>query len=293
MVARLLLFLGCLSLLAGCDRDPETSAAPAPRPAIWEIAGPGDEVEGWLFGTIHALPDGVAWRSDRLEGLLANADMLVVEVAGLEDGEALSRTFSSLAFDTPGPSLERRIDPELRERYEELLTAARVRRDQFDRMESWAAALSLAQVVQTGRIENGVDKALLRAFAGGEVVELEGAQAQLAIFDGLPEAEQRDLLNAVIEESRDAETEAGRLARSWASGDLDALTELTTGGMLADEELYEALLARRNRAWAGQIENLLSAAERPFVAVGAGHMVGPDGLPALLSQRGYTIRRIQ
>ena len=293
MTTRLLFLFAILFVLAGCQSEPTPQSEPSELPAIWEISGPSGQVEGWLFGTIHALPDGVQWRSSKLEGLLADADMLVVEVAGLEDGDELTRTFTSLAFDTPGPALAQRIDPALRERYEELLTSARVRRDQFDRMESWAAALSLAQVAQSGRIENGVDKALLRDFADGEVVELEGARAQLAIFDQLPEADQRDLLNAVIEESRNSEREAGRLARSWRNGDLQGLEEVTGQGMLADEELYEALLARRNRAWAGQIENLLSAPQRPFIAVGAGHVVGQDGLPRLLAQRGYALRRVQ
>ncbi|GMM94311.1 TraB/GumN family protein [Qipengyuania sp. MTN3-11] len=293
MIARFLLIFAALIGLAACQDEPDSRAAAGPGPAIWEVRGADGAVEGWLFGTIHALPDGVAWRTATLAALLDRADTLVVEVAGLEDGDALTRTFSELAFDTPGPALARRIEPGLQPRYEELLTSARVSRNQLDRMESWAAALSLAQVAQAGRTENGVDKALLRDFAGGEVIELEGAEAQLAIFDGLPETDQRDLLNAVIEESRTAGEEMGRLARSWSTGDLAGLEEVTGSGMLADEELYEALLARRNRAWAAQLENLLSAPGRPFVAVGAGHMVGEDGLPRLLEERGFTVRRIQ
>ena len=293
MIARLLLFVWALLALAACQKAPTPAAEPDALPAIWEIAGADGEAEGWLFGTVHALPDDVPWRSAELEQLLAQADTLVVEVAGLDDGEALGRTFTALAFDTPGPALADRVEPALRPRFEELLAEARMRRGQFDAMESWAAALSLAQVAQVGSVENGVDKALLRDFAGCDVVELEGAQAQLAIFDRLPENAQRELLNSVIEESGDAESQARRLVESWRSGDLAGLEELTNGGMLEDGELYEALLVRRNRAWADRLEHLLSAPARPLVAVGAGHMVGPDGLPALLEARGFTVRRVQ
>jgi len=53
------------------------------------------------------------------------------------------------------------------------------------------------------------------------------------------------------------------------------------------------LLTARNRAWLPKIEQLLQSHEDPFVAVGAGHMLGEEGLPALLAERGYTVRRIQ
>ena len=63
--------------------------------------------------------------------------------------------------------------------------------------------------------------------------------------------------------------------------------------ILADPELAQVLLYDRNRSWAAQIENLLSASERPLIAVGAGHLLGERGLPALLESRGYTVSRLE
>ena len=78
-----------------------------------------------------------------------------------------------MAFDRrEGPVIER-IDPALRGEFEELLVKAKVRRSYFDPMESWAAALALAQVAQTNKAENGADRVLLAAFDQREVVELE------------------------------------------------------------------------------------------------------------------------
>lgn len=288
--------LACAALafsLAGCGDGAEDARAPEGRPALWEIAGANGAVEGWMLGTIHALPDDLEWRGNLLEGKLDEADMLVVEVAGLDDGTNLSQLFEDMAFDRPAPPIYARIDPNLRGEFDKLLVKANVRRDYFDTMESWAAALALAQVAQDAESENGVDRALLEEFEGREIVELEGAKAQLAIFDGLPEREQRDLLNAVLEETAAYEQEIGKLAKSWQSGDLEELGKITGRGMLADPELKQTLLLDRNRAWAAQIENLLSTPARPFVAVGAGHLLGPEGLPAMLEARGYAVRRIQ
>ncbi|MBU2341296.1 MAG: TraB/GumN family protein [Alphaproteobacteria bacterium] len=284
--------LGAL-LLAGCSDQPAPASQPESQPILWELASAEGEIEGWLFGTIHALPDGVEWRSALLDGALAEADVLAVEVASLDDGVALGELFTRLAFDDPPGPLAARVDPALADQYQALLTRAKVRRSHFDAMETWAAALTLAQVAQQAKSENGVDRALIRDFGTREIVEFEGAETQLRIFDDLPEKEQRDLLNAVIGETEDYERDIGRMARMWQAGDAEQLSALTGEGILADPELYEALLAGRNRAWAAQLENLLSAEARPFVAVGAAHMFGADGLPALMEARGYSVRRIQ
>lgn len=295
MIARFLpsLCLGLALLLGACGKQGDASKAEGPYPALWEIADSQGAVEGWMFGTIHALPDDTKWRSPLLDRTLGKADMLVVEVADLGDDGELSKIFENMAFDRPAGPIAKRIDPDLVDEFETLLTRANVRRAYFDPMESWAAALALAQVAQSAKSENGADRALLAAFDKREVVELEGARGQLAIFDRLPESEQRDLLNAVLTESQDADDGMTTLAEAWLAGDTERLTKLTRRGILADPELEQALLHDRNAKWAAQIENLLSAKDKPLIAVGAGHLLGDAGLPALLEARGYTVRRIE
>ena len=53
-------------------------------------------------------------------------------------------------------------------------------------------------------------------------------------------------------------------------------------------EVYQSLLVDRNRRWVPKIEACVQT-RRCFVVVGAAHLVGPDGLVALLTQRGYTV----
>ena len=123
------------------------------------------------------------------------------------------------------------------------------------------------------------------------MVALESHAVQFALFDGLAEDDQAVLL---VESARDAGSATERrLAEAWLSGDLALLERETQAGILADPELRQALLTSRNAAWAGRIAGLLAAGRRPFVAVGTAHMLGDEGLPALLAARGYTVRRIE
>jgi uncharacterized protein YbaP (TraB family) len=125
------------------------------------------------------------------------------------------------------------------------------------------------------------------------VIELEGAESQLRIFDTLPEQEQRDLLAAVAKEALEGDQKSDMRLQSWLRGDLNALVKETHEGLLADPELREALLVSRNKEWAGRIAREMARGKTVFVAVGAAHTVGPDGLGALLEAKGYTIQRVQ
>ncbi|MDC8753249.1 TraB/GumN family protein [Erythrobacter sp. sf7] len=279
--------------LAGCSDAPgEDTEGPPPNPLLYEIAGADGTVEGWMLGTIHALPPGTRWQTPPIDRATEMADILVVEIAALDDRPALSRIYAELAT-TPGlPPLDKRLPAALRPQLADLLARGDMDANAFTETESWAAALMLAQVDAVGDPEYGVDRALIRAFPANRVRELEGARGQLEIFDALPEAEQRDLIAAVVTEGSEARARADELRRAWLSGDEAALTEAATRGIMADPELRETLLVARNRRWDGRIAALLEQPERPLIAVGTAHLLGPDGLVAMLEARGYRVTRL-
>lgn len=286
------IFAGAAALLlAACGEPPPPP--PADNPLLWEIADADGKVEGWLYGTIHALPEGVEWRTATVDHVIGMADYLVVEVADLEDREGLAQAFTRAGHSAGHPPLEDRVAPSDRTALAELVADTPYDAEDYRRIETWAAALILAQAAKSGaESDNGVDRGLIRAFGSRRVEQLEGAERQFAIFDGLAEADQRAMLAAVVRDAGQPDR-AGRAVDLWISGDEDALVEETTSGILADPEVREALLVKRNLDWEAQLQALLGAPERPLVAVGAAHLVGPDGLVALLRNKGYTVRRVR
>jgi uncharacterized protein len=284
---RALLALLTALALAGCAK-PEPAS-----PALWKVVGPNGE-QAWLFGTIHALPDPVDWRTAKIEAALAASDRLVLEVAAVDDAAGIGKIFNRLAHSPGLAPVQMRLPPEDRSELRADMAATGLPANSLDRLETWAAALSLQQAAATREgidHANGIDLALVRGWRK-PVEELEGAAAQLAIFDALAEDDQRSLLQAVLR-GGDAGAEIDRLASAWARGDMALIGRKLEGDFLTDPELREALLVGRNRAWVIKLEASLKQGARPFVAVGAGHMAGDEGLPALLSAKGYKVTRVQ
>jgi len=261
---------------------------PAPSPALWQVTGPHGET-GWLFGTIHALPKGARWETPALDRTLDRAGLLVVEIANLSNSAAQAQAFAAVSRSAGLPPLLSRVAPSARPALAKALERGGLQEHDFASVESWAAALIIANAGHAGEAENGVDRALLGRRL--PTVGLEGFAEQFALFDRMPEREQDDLLRLSAED--DDPREERRLTLAWIKGDLAALDREADDGILADPELRRTLLIDRNRAWVDRIVPLLQQGRRPFVAVGADHMLGDVGLPAQLQHRGFTVRRIQ
>jgi len=287
LAAALALVAALVLAACGAPAEPERDW-PAPSPALWEVAAP-ERARGWLFGTIHALPDGLEWRTPALEQALAQSGVLVVEVAELGDAEEAAEQFARRARSPGLPPLVQRVPAADRPALQAALDEAGLDARDFGEVESWAASLQLANALRRYDSANGVDRALI---GGAErAIGLESLARQFALFDGLSPEKQARLLAEVAREG--GSTAQEEQVEAWLSGDLDRLARDAGEGLLADPALRETLQLARNRMWAERIAGLITAGERPFVAVGAAHMLGGEGLPALLRARGYTVRRIQ
>ncbi|MBV1918791.1 MAG: TraB/GumN family protein [Sphingomonadaceae bacterium] len=287
---RLAVSIGLALLIAACGPRPDPA-----EPALWQVTG-RDGGKAWLFGTIHSLERPAQWRGAAIDRALDEADLLMVEISEIDDPAAHQAEFARLATSPGHGTLSRRVEPEVRPALLDLLARNGLKDSQFAHTETWAAALTIAQAeTQELSSEYGIDRAVMKvAMAiGMPVEELEGLTGQLSIFDQLPETEQRDLLGAILSEAGAPDGQSADLAAAWRKGDMKLIERETERGMLADPELRAALFIERNNRWLGLIVSAMKQGKRPLIAVGAAHMAGADGLPALLSNSGFAVRRIQ
>jgi uncharacterized protein YbaP (TraB family) len=79
--------------------------------------------------------------------------------------------------------------------------------------------------------------------------------------------------------------ELSRMIAGYKAGD-----DATMTAMFVVPRNAEVMLYARNRAWLPQLETYFDKGGA-FVAVGLGHLLGDQGLPALLAAKGYVVER--
>lgn len=263
-------------------------------PPIWRVRDADTEMV--LFGSIHALPPGIEWRTAELDAALESADLVAFEILTPEtEAEELRMMLPYLRYligDTP---LSEVVSPETFAR----VSAAAERQgypvQALDMMKPWAAALMLDMGAEEalGRSGDlGVDTVLETSLGDDRRKEaLDTDALLLASIKALAEAgdaEGEAMLIEVLDGLDEDELDLS-LEHAWAAGDIRAIEAEMTDMKLEAPRLYQALLVDRNQGWMPALTRMMETEGRVVVVAGAAHMVGDDGLPALLRKAGYQV----
>jgi uncharacterized protein YbaP (TraB family) len=292
--ARLLRVVALGTFVASVLAAAPQAQAPAAKSFLWKVTS-GERVM-YLAGSVHALRADVYPLNPAYERAFAAADMLVEEI-DMSEGDLLALVPVLLAKGTyqDGRTFDSVVSKE---------TVALVTKrlgnpalvDLIRPMKPWMVMLMLTamQVQQAGLDPAlGLDKHFFdRAKAAGKtVVGLETAESQIDRFDTMPEALQEQLLRSSLAELDLQRRELTAIVDAWQRGDARALEGTLLGGFTEYPAAYASLLVERNNNWMPQLEKCLARTTPCLVVVGAAHLVGPDGLLALLQRKGYGIEQ--
>jgi uncharacterized protein YbaP (TraB family) len=288
--------LAALGLL-GLGASAAPASAPAPRPALWKVADRDTTI--YLFGTIHLLPRNTRWTGPVLDKAAGESDSLVVEtIIDSANPAPLAATMMKLALSPGLPPVLERVPASKRPALATAIARSRTPPAAFDRMETWAVALALLgpQFGSMGlQQEEGVETVLKKRFAaaGKPIGQLETNEEQLGFFDLLPESAQRTLLLGALEQPKAVQKQFDSMLAAWARGDVQAIARSFNADMNGSPALSDLLLKRRNANWSQWIARRMGQPGTLLVAVGAGHLAGPDSVQAMLQQRGLKVTRVQ
>jgi uncharacterized protein YbaP (TraB family) len=264
---------------------------------LWKVTGPrGGSV--YLAGSIHLLSSEYYPLAPAFDAAFAQADLLVEEVDLAE----------MLAPDAQMQMLTRGMMPAGRTLDTVLsaptLDAVRAKVSELglpmaplQLFKPWALALTL-QGLEWQKAgfdpELGLDRHFYdRAVQGSIPVQgLETLDFQIAQFDTMPMPLQDRMLSETLKEMATTQEAVGDMARAWKAGDAKAIEALVLADLKSEPQMYQRLLVDRNRTWLPKLEGLFSRPRPAFVIVGAAHLVGSDGLIAMLRARGYTVAQL-
>lgn len=285
--------LRLLSLLAGLS-----PAATLAAPALWRVSDADSSV--WLFGSIHVLDRDRDWRTPRFDAALAGADHVYFEIVLDMDAYAtLTRLSMLYGTNRDGRRLSDYLTVDQQDKLQGFLDKHGLMREQVEPMRPWLADLTLMSLTVAAGGEGGltqqagVEVLLLEEIAEDRRRELETAETQFRMFASLPDDAQVDSLMRTIDNVDSPEQSLTSLADVWHAGDVDALGRIMNAAFgSGDSPLYRRMLGDRNRRWSEAVAQMLADDEDAMIIVGAGHLAGPVGLPALLTAAGFTVERV-
>ncbi len=268
---------------------------------LWE-ARKGD-ARLLLLGTVHVGRAQAAVEGQGCERRYGEAQVIAIE-ADVFDASRVGPLVQRRALFPPAEAgLDTRISADLKRRVEAILPRYGLEPSIVWRMKPWMLGNTLT-ILEAAR--NGFDPAYateagLNAFArdcGRPLVEIEGVERQLAVFDDASAALQEQILEQTVRslESGAALREMTRIVTAWETGDLEALErlmrEMRAASSAAERFVVERLIDGRHPHMVEVAERLAASGRLHLFAVGALHFVGPKGLLAALHERGYRIRRL-
>ena len=285
-----LLGLGSLACGTGAGRD---TSGPARRhtnrpddvglrgPFLWEVQGASGP--SYLLGTIHAGFDGdkelPAWVWDKLEA----SDTFIMEL----DPTTISVVELARLSQLPeGKSLDQLLGEKDFAALVELLETSA---ESLKRLQPWSAILLVVQRLYPTPVP--LDLALRnRAVAKGKnLVYLEDWKLQAEVIQMLGIEDLREMIHP----AGPGQAQLENLVAAYRAGDFETLAAigLDPKEIAKNPARHARLLDDRNRDWIGKLLPHLERG-RAFVAVGALHFAGEQGLVELLRERGVILTRI-
>jgi hypothetical protein len=249
----------------------------------------------YLVGSVHMLTSDFYPLPPSLDAGFKDSDLLVEE-ANLAEMLSPNMQFSMLSRGMlpAGQTLDKVLSPATLALLNKHSSTLGMPIDALKQFKPWMLAMTIeAMEWQKAGFdaELGLDKHFFdRAQVENKSIQgLETTDYQISLFDNMTMDQQDKFLAETLKGVATETASVGKLAAFWKAGDLAGIERLVLADVKEDPVVYERLLVARNRAWLPKIEALFSRPRHAFVVVGAAHLVGPDGLLAMLKAKGYQL----
>jgi uncharacterized protein len=155
--------------------------------------------------------------------------------------------------------------------------------------------LEVMELMKLGITQHGVDDFFYGlANKDHKTVEgLETVEEQIDYLVSMSDGNDDDFVTYSINDMKKTKEQFEILTNAWRKGDAEKLNDFMDAELLTKlPKLYKKLITDRNSKWLPLIETYLDTPQTEFILVGAGHLVGPEGIISLLKKKGYTVDKM-
>lgn len=293
---RKLLLAAALAAVATPALPEAPAARPDADPAMWAVRD--DDTTIYLFGTFHLLEGRHDWFNEEVRAAFDRSSELVLEFVPPDNAAELQPVIARYAVDPSGRPLSQRLPAPLARRLGAKLSQLGMPANTYEALEPWFVAMALvnaaaARLGITG--ENGTETILMAAARERRmpVGGVETVESQLEILDSMAAPLQVKQLDQTIRDLDRLSEIYGPMTEAWATGDAERVFQIMHAHLRETPDLYRAMMVDRNARWTGWIRERMARPGTVFLAVGTGHLAGPDSVQAMLARHGLRAERVQ
>jgi uncharacterized protein len=286
-------FLAMLAPASAFADGPTVEANIQARPALWTVHS--KDATAYLLGAIHILPPNVLWHTPAIDAAMDASDTFVFEAPIDDAGKAAIVEYIKAHGMLPdGTTLPSLLDDQGRKDYADAVALTKAPADRLDKMRPWLAEIVLETLYMEQQHYSplsGVDRQILSlAQARGKTLAyFETDAQQLAMLAPADQTLEVKEFDAGLRQFRSDIDSIGPLVDAWSHGNPALVGRLMNKELDKEPGAKKELIDNRNDAWMAQLDKMLGEHRTYFITVGAGHLVGPHGLPTLLRAKGYQV----
>jgi uncharacterized protein YbaP (TraB family) len=257
---------------------------------LWQVSGNGLAKPSYLFGTFHLMCKNDIHFSSQLTSAVSRSEKVYMEMDMDDPATMLGGLLLMNMKD--GKKLKDLYTPEEYKKVETYFNDSLHTPLSFlQSMKPFFLEALLYPKMMPCKTISGVEEELMKIAKTDkkEIKGLETMEFQASVFDSIPYEEQAKELLKSIDSMASARNDFDTMLNVYKSqriNDIEKLFTKTEAGLEAHQDL---LLNNRNKNWVAQLKTIMKT-NPVFVAVGTGHLVGKQGLIALLRKEGYTLK---
>jgi uncharacterized protein len=266
------------------------------RNFAWKVSGRDGAI--YLVGSVHLLTKDFYPLHAALESAYKDSDLLVEEVDIADmTGPGAQMAMLQKGMQPSSTPIDKVLTPATMALLQKKAAELNLPIDALKQFKPWMIALTIEamQWMKAGfDPQLGLDMHFYeQAKKDNKTVQgLETVEYQLARFDEMPLELQDHLLAETLKELDTEQASMSKLIESWRTGDAAAVEKIVLKDLQQEPQLYQRLLVERNKNWMPKLEALFARRTRALVVVGAAHLVGPDGLLAMLKAKGFKVEQL-